>query len=173
MVVACLLLAGCVGGQPASASPSAHSTVTATPAPCSAPEATQFDFYVGTWNMSWTEFGPTRFTGTDVVVKKGCELYETLTAAEFLGTPNYRATSVTAWDAARGRWVQDYRDNGGRKTYVGTYRDGQMVLESNPPIKQRLTWREIAATGFVWTFETSPDGGLTWNQQAAIDYRRA
>jgi hypothetical protein len=172
VISAALVLAACAGSAPSSGTAGSPPAAAASRDPCAAPEASQFDFYVGSWNMTWTEFAPTRFQGLDILVKNGCELDEVLTAPQFLGTGNYRATSVTAWDPVRRKWVQRYRDNGGERTYVGTFENGEMVLIANAGVKQRLTWRDITRSSFVWEFDQSADA-VNWNQVVVIDYQRA
>jgi hypothetical protein len=167
-----LTAAACSASSPSAPAPTGHAAATASADPCAAPEASQFDFYVGTWNMSWTEFGPARFTGRDMLVKNGCEIDEVLTAAHFLGSDNYRATSISAWDPARRKWVQQYRDNGGQRTYLGAFENGEMVLTANAGVKQRLTWRDITRDSFVWELDTSADA-VNWNQVVVIDYTRS
>jgi hypothetical protein len=171
-LAACLALVGCSGWGSSAPQPADAGRAPSVD-PCGSPEARQFDFLVGSWTMSWVEFGPTRFTGHDTFVRNGCELDEVLTAPVFEGTSDYRATSVLAIDPASGKWTQRYRDTGGgQRVYFGGLAGGRMVLVAGGGIRQRAIWRNVTASSLVWELDTSSDG-VHWDQYLVVDYSRA
>lgn len=135
----------------------------AAPAPCSAPEYRQFDFWAGDWVVS----DPTgRKVGTNRidVVQGGCALHE-----NWASVKASRGESLNFYDARTGKWTQAWIGNdGGALLLVGGLRGAEMVLEGESPApdgrpaKQRITWtpREDGTVRQHW--ETSTDGGKSW-----------
>ncbi|MEE9226505.1 MAG: DUF1579 family protein [Acidobacteriota bacterium] len=143
------------------------------PPPCSRPEAGQFDFWVGDWDLEWGEGK----TGTNSIhkVMGGCVITE-----EFDGSPSskLRGMSVSSYDPIKKKWKQTWVDNqGGYLDFVGEYRDGKMVLQRNAtfegkPILQRMVWYAITENGLKWNWERSRDGGKSWETLWKIAYTR-
>ena len=86
-------------------------------APAPPPEARQFDFWIGEWDLTWEGGG----TGTDVV---RAVLDDFVIVQEFDGSnPALRGMSVSAYDARRAKWQQTWVDNqGSYLTLVGGMR---------------------------------------------------
>ena len=141
--------------------------------PCSRPEASQFDFWIGEWDLSWGEDG----AGSNSVSKAldGCVVVE-----EFDGTPSIalRGTSVSTFDARAGVWKQTWVDNqGGYLDFTGGFADGRMVLQrtaerDGEEFLQRMVWYDIEPDALDWNWERSTDGGETWDVQWRIRYER-
>jgi hypothetical protein len=171
------ILVACSGTAPSAsttAPQASQASVTPSTTGCVAPEAAQFDFWVGTWKGTWADSGHIQ-TASDTIVRSGCEIDETFAAAFFLGHTNYTATSKSHWDSSFGMWVQDYADNvGERSRWLGSFAKGQMVLVG-PEVgsrQQRVIWRDIRVDGWVWEYDSSVDGA-SWNALAVIPYTRA
>lgn len=151
---------------PGTASPSA--------AGCSAPQAAQFDFWIGSWKGTWTDNQGTA-TATDVVTRTGCEIDETFSAARFLHHENYRATSQSMYNSSLGRWVQDYRDSvGERSRWLGEFAGGAMSLVG-PQVggrQQKIVWRNIQPNSWIWEYDSSTDG-TTWSPLVVVSYERS
>lgn len=184
------LLAGCsnpVVTLPLSSqsrTPEPVASVVSGPAPsaafpsqdCDGPEAQQFDFWVGTWDVAWQ--GPTGpLKGTNTVTKQGCIVIEHFEGP--LGSPNYIGNSASAWVPTLKRWVQHYRDTSGfNASYVGGFEAKAFVLYRATPglavaNTARLVWRNITPEELVWETERSTDGGATWtNSGLTIAYTR-
>lgn len=152
------------------------------PAPCSSPEASQFDFWIGEWDLSWPaeqtggEAGETG-TGTNRIEHRlgGCVVEESFatTDGKFLGH------SVSVYDTNAGVWKQTWVDNtGGYLLFEGGIRGGQMELrtavveQDSERIVQRMVFTEVAESSIVWRWQGSRDDGESWNDLWTITYRR-
>jgi hypothetical protein len=166
-----LVAAACSGSS--TAAPPPRSSPAQTVTACVGPQAAQFDFWIGSWRGAWTDgVGPE--TAIDVVVRNGCELDETFTAAHFLHTTGYSATSKSRWDSALGKWIQDYSDNAGeRSRWLGGFADGAMTLvgPQTGTRAQKVVWRNIEANSWAWDYDSSTDG-TTWSPLVTIQYVR-
>lgn len=93
----------------------------AVPSPCRAAGTRDFDFWLGSWNV---ERDGSKI-GTSVITSEldGCVVVE-----DFINNGGVRARSLSAYDAATGRWHQAYQDN-----VLGNYRlhgvGGQGTME--------------------------------------------
>lgn len=142
-------------------------------APCSTPEARQFDFWVGEWNLTWGQDGK----GTNSVksIFDGCVIQE-----NFDGRPSIDllGMSISLYDARKEMWKQTWMDNGGGYfDLFGKFEDGKMTLvcEKNfegKPILLRMVFHDIKENEFVWDWERSDDNGETWEMRWQIFYQR-
>ncbi len=161
-----LLLLGCV---------SLTSVMTAQGAPpsgCVSAEARQFDFWVGSWEVSVA--GKPAGTNEVTLEESRCVLHEHWTGARG-GT----GQSFNFFDRATGKWQQFWVDNSGGYLYLtGGYADGRLVLTGSAPgpdgnpAEQRLTFFNNPDGTVRQFWEMSADHGATW--QVAFDglYRR-
>lgn len=144
------------------------------PQPCTAPEAAQFDFWLGEWELEWDEEG----RGTNVIAKS---LDDCVILERFDGTPSIplRGMSVSVYDARPGQWRQTWVDNqGGYLDFNGEFVDSNMVLSRSATIDgqdvmQRMVWHEITDQGLLWNWERSEDEGESWQVLWQIRYTRA
>lgn len=132
------------------------------PPPCTQPEASQFDFWVGEWEV--TANG--QLAGYNAITREigDCVLHERYTTPQ-----GYEGESFNIYDASRGVWHQTWVDNGGLLlTLEGGFEDGKMVLQGstmgqNGESMQRITWSLIDGGPQVrQLWESSTDGGETW-----------
>lgn len=138
------------------------------------PEARQFDFWLGEWNLTWGEDG----TGTNSIraILDGCIIQENFNSDPSMG---FTGMSVSAYDRHRGKWVQTWVDNqGGYLDFVGEFKDGKMILQREALVDgqnflQRMRWYNIMRNELDWNWERSDDNGETWRVQWHIHYRRA
>lgn len=140
--------------------------------PCSAPEANQFDFWVGKWQAEW-EGGK----GTNDISKilNGCVVFE-----QFDATPSSPliGRSYTVYSSRTGQWQQTWVDNsGGYLDFTGSWQDEKMILSRSFEIKgkkvmQRMVWYNISEKEFDWNWERSDDDGKTWKANWKIHYTR-
>jgi hypothetical protein len=167
------VLALILAGSPAA---SAQGTTSATPPPsrppgCTTPMHRQFDFWIGEWTV--TDSARTVVMGSNSVTLEdaGCTIHEHWVA----GGPNPgTGQSLNAYDRNTGQWGQDWVGSGGNVAHLrGGLRDGSMVLESEVPLpnggtmRQRITWTPKPDGRVRQHWETSRDGGKTW--QTAFD----
>ena len=145
----------------------------AGPAPCSALEASQFDFWAGDWDLSWGEDSK----GTNVIRKimDGCVVEERFDGG--ISTP-LRGMSVSTFNAHTGRWHQTWVDNqGSYLDFAGEFRDGRMILQrpatiDGQAVLQRMVWYNIDSNQLDWNWERSDDVGETWQVLWQIHYVR-
>lgn len=132
------------------------------PPPCSSDSASQFDFWLGSWEVRANG----QLAGHNTITREigGCVLHE-----RYRTPQGYEGESFNIYDASRGVWHQTWVDNGGLLlTLEGGYSDGHMVLEGttegpNGTSLQRITWSVIDGGPNVrQLWETSTDGGGTW-----------
>ena len=140
------------------------------PPPCSTPEFSQFDFWVGNWDLKW-EGG----TGTNFIEKKlnDCVIQENFDGGPFVGM------SVSTYSTKREQWEQTWVDNtGSYLDFTGGLVGDRMILsresvdgEGNP-IHHRMVFYDIEENSLNWDWESSPDG-KEWNLLWRIHYSRA
>ena len=155
--------------------------ITALRYPCrSLPEARQFDFWIGDWDVTpWQQPpGPTmQVLGSNRVeaILEHCVLFENWTAGPRGGNGG-QGKSINFWDTNRRQWRQVWvADGGSSLDYAGSFRDGAMRFEgwtlgpNGQRVLQKLTFFPISADTVRQLFETSADSGRTW--QAGFDGR--
>ena len=139
----------------------AQETQASKPAPCSAPEHRQFDFWLGEWDV----YAKGKLVGHNHItaILGGCVLLE-----QYDTPSGYEGKSINRYDPRTERWEQTWVDNqGGVLRIAGRFVDGQMVLEgkaerSAGTILDRITWtpNEDGTVRQFW--EQSADDGATW-----------
>lgn len=144
--------------------PAAHAQ-DAKPAPCSAPEHRQFDFWIGDWVVR----GPAgKVAGHNVITSthNGCVILES-----WSGNGGVTGSSFNVYDAERKQWRQWWVDStGGTLELEGGFADGKMTLTSapgaaarrGPEAINRITWQRLPDGRVRQLWETSPDKGATW-----------
>jgi len=137
----------------------------AKPAPCSAPEHRQFDFWLGDWEVR----GPAgKVAGHNTITSAhgGCVVFE-----NWKGAGGVTGSSFNIYDAERRKWHQTWVDNsGGLLELEGEFANGKMVLASapgaatkrGPEAINRITWQLLPDGRVRQLWETSPDAGKTW-----------
>lgn len=143
------------------------------PVPCNAPEARQFDFWLGEWDLSWEKDG----TGTNSITSMydGCVIQE-----QFDGQPrmDLKGMSLSLYDPKLGRWKQTWVDNGGSYfDLLGEFEDGVMTLvcekeREGKPILLRMVFHNISENELDWNWERSDDDGENWELSWHIHYKR-
>jgi hypothetical protein len=170
--VAVALAAPALAAPPAKAPPP-------QPAPCTAPELHQLDFWVGDWELTWPAHGQAPAgTGTNHVEKilGGCAFQESFAAA---GPQRLVGRSVSAYNPQLKIWEQTWVDNQG--SYIaltGGFKDGAMTLTQRAlgpdgkPRLARMVYLNIKPDSFDWHWESSTDEGKTWKLNWEIHYKR-
>ena len=133
-----------------------------TPPPALPPEARQFDFWLGDWDVT----NPAgKLAGTNKIesIAAGAGLLENWT-----GAGGYTGRSLNAWNAARKQWQQYWvGSDGGVLELVGGIVEGRMVLSAEREVRgqrrlERITWTPNADGTVRQLWEQSTDGGKTW-----------
>ena len=143
------------------------------PGPRNSPESRQFDFWVGTWDLTWPKDGK----GTNSVT---FELDSAVIMEHFSGESSMplRGMSVSVYNLRRKTWLQTWVDNqGGYLDFVGGFSEGSMILERTAVVQgkeilQRMVWKNISHNSFDWSWEQSADRGKTWQVNWPIHYSR-
>jgi hypothetical protein len=154
------LAAGSAGAQGSGTTAPAPA---ARPAPCSAPEYRQFDFWLGDWDVTTPDGKP---AGRNTVTRPlgDCVLQE-----HWRGAGGTSGESYNLYDASSGRWHQRWVDGHGMLLLLdGGLVNGAMVLSGGDrnvggkTTRDRITWRpEGDAVHQIW--EQSTDSGKTWS----------
>ncbi len=149
------------------------------PPSCSQPEQKQFDFWLGTWDLTWPGSKPGKIDhGTNTIqrVMDACVVAENFSGGDSM---HLRGMSVSTFDGRTRKWKQTWVDNeGGYLDFTGEFRAGKMILgrEAIRPggahVLQRMVFKNIAENEFDWSWEASKDGGKTWQVQWPIHYKR-
>lgn len=146
--------------------------------PCSDPNSSQFDFWVGEWNLSWLDNEGKTLTGKNKVNKimGGCTIEENFSTDDgsFIGK------SFSVYNSQKGYWEQTWVDNSGAyMNFTGGMDGDKMILsrtvtgKQGNEITQRMVFYDISNDKFTWDWESSTDGGTNWNLQWRLNYTRA
>lgn len=143
------------------------------PAPCSATEYRQFDFWIGDWD-TYEAGAPGKIVARNRVdsILGGCALREVYEQEDGL-----TGQSFTIYDAARKVWHQTWVTNRGQLLVLEGGRQGDRVVltgaEQSAGGASRLVrgvWARVEG-GVRETAETSSDGGRTWKPLFDIMFR--
>jgi len=131
---------------------------------------TQFDFWLGEWDVSWGENGK----GTNHILR----IMDDMVIQENFSAPDLKGMSVSVYDSGRKLWCQTWVDNNGSYLdFTGNFKDEKMILSRDAIVrgeacKQRMVWYNIEENQFDWNWERSDDGGNTWRVMWQIKYKR-
>ena len=154
-------------------------TVFAAPAqntqkPCTAPEASQLDFWVGNWDL----YSADTLTGNNTVHKlmDGCTVQENFSNAR----SGYLGKSWSVYNPMSKLWQQTWVDNqGGYIALTGTFEEGKMTLSTasrklpnGKEIISRMIYYNIGKENFDWDWQSSTDAGASWKSNWKIHYVR-
>ncbi len=134
--------------------------------PCDTAEHKQFNFWLGTWNV--TSAGRDAPTATNILTSEhlGCVVRE-----NYATQSGYTGMSMSFYDAARKVWHQTWMGGDGGALFIegGLNDKGEMVLgdkgmahkAEGAPIS-RVTWTPNADGSVRQHWESSQDDGKTW-----------
>ena len=131
--------------------------------PCDAPEAAQFDFWIGDWDV----FDPDgKQVGTNRVERLyACGVQENWDGGKLKGR------SFNRWIPRLGVWHQTWADSaGGMLLLEGGFKDGAMTLtDANHPGRKEgaplneVQWTASADGSVRQLWRVTRDKGATWN----------
>lgn len=150
--------------------------------PCMSPETSQFDFWLGQWDLSWPaeQTGGTageRASGSNTIDRLfgNCVVEENFA----FGDDSFKGRSLSVFDQRTGRWRQTWVDSQGGYLVLNGEWDGETMQLRTDPIERhgeellnRMVFRDITAESLRWEWQGSRDGGKTWNDLWIIDYVR-
>ena len=145
-------------------------------APCEDPAFSQFDFWVGDWDVASTADGVAR--GTSHVSKEmgGCVVWENWTSA---GSP-YFGKSYNTYNVNLKRWEQYWVDNfagvmffhGNVKDNVMDYWTDDVPQPDGQTLRRHLQFFNLGQGKVRQFSQGSSDGGKTWHVEYDLTYTR-
>jgi hypothetical protein len=143
------------------------------PAPCTAPEFRQFDFWIGDWD-TYEMADTSKVVARNRVTRMldGCALREVYQQNDGLVGESY-----SLWDASRGVWHQSWVTNRGTLLLLnGRMENGRMVMTAD---EKMADGGSALLRGIWWVegedvrsrAERSKDGGKTWAPVFDIVFR--
>ena len=144
------------------------------PKPCSVSEASQFDFWVGEWNL----YSNDTITGTNSISKimGGCTLQENFNSPK----TNYTGKSWSVYNPLTKSWQQTWVDNmGGYIALTGSFENNRMTLSTAPrklpngkELISHMVFSNISKDSFDWDWEATTDNGTNWKNNWHLHYVR-
>lgn len=153
-------------------------------APCSTGEYRQLDFWVGDWELEFTNPDGSIARAENRITRD--EFGDCVIAEHFRhagGAPgggNYDGASFSMFDRQTGRWRQMWVENGGTTvTLEGGPVSGQRhvfeLRSTEPrgatPRMMRMIWEDVTPTSLTWRWQAQQSDG-SWSDSWAIRYRR-
>ena len=146
--------------------------------PCSTPEASQFDFWIGDWELTWAD----TLHGTNQVDKLfgNCTVHENFRDFK----TNFMGQSWSVYNTNYKQWQQTWVDNqGGYITLTGGMVGDSLILttaertvsasvSATGKMTSRMVYYNIKQESFDWSWEATTDGGQSWKQNWLIHYKR-
>lgn len=146
---------------------------------CASPRQKEFDFWVGSWDLTWPGEKPGEVAhGTNQIrrVLDSCIVQENFDGTDSM---HLRGMSVSVFDTRAGKWKQTWVDNeGGYLDFIGEFKNGEMILSrqatrpDGTKILQRMVWKNLRPDEFDWSWESSKDDGNSWQVLWPIHYKR-
>ncbi|MBI1765237.1 MAG: tetratricopeptide repeat protein [Acidobacteria bacterium] len=149
-------------------------SVRANAEPCTKiPEARQFDFWLGEWDVKNTAGQMAGQSSIQLILGK-CVILE-----HWTGTGGVSGKSFNVFDTTDHKWHQTWVDDQGTFTEYknGEYKDGKLVyvaeqMQKGQKTLQRMTFFNLDANRVRQFGETSNDGGQTWQVSYDLIYHR-
>jgi hypothetical protein len=127
------------------------------------PQSSQFDFWVGAWNVTPTEGQPEAgriiATSREEKIAGGCALLENYEEAD-----GYSGKSVNFFDPVARQWRQLWVDSAGNSSdFAGELRDGSMRFEGESHLASgKRIYRKLV-------FTPLRDGSVRQRSEASLD----
>ncbi len=147
---------------------------TGKPKPCAAAECSQFDFWVGEWNLTYND----TVHATNYITKEmsGCVIHEHFDDPAHA----YKGESWSVYSPAKKIWQQTWVDDQGACIVLtGEFKDGKMTLFTQPvampdgsTLQNKMVYYNITPNSFDWDWEATTDEGKTWKNNWRIHYKR-
>ena len=144
------------------------------------PETT-YDFWIGTWNLTWTGANGQEEKGRNTITKilDGKVIQENFEALEG-AQKGYKGKSMSVYNPASKTWYQTWVDNQGANINFTGEVDGERKIfktatqnRNGQQIISRMVFYNITQNSFMWDWESTADGGKTWKLNWRIRYNRA
>lgn len=136
-----------------------------------------FDFWIGSWEISYKNAEGKTITGTNSITK----ILDGKVIQENFEDPStgFKGTSISVYNPREKVWRQAWADNqGGYFDFIGNLENRNRIFQTHPKkngekiIVSRMVFKDIKTDSFVWDWEKSEDGGETWTLQWKLNYER-
>ncbi|MEM7549617.1 MAG: hypothetical protein AAF363_08080 [Bacteroidota bacterium] len=144
-------------------------------------EPDAFDFWVGEWEASWDEGDGKKGFGTNKIEKilDGKVIRENFEISEGK-SKGFKGTSISVFNPQKKEWHQAWADNnGGYYDFYGIVESDKRIFQTHvfdlpDDVKfiQRMIFYNITKNSMTWDWESSKDGGDTWNLNWRIYYTK-
>lgn len=146
-----------------------------------AQDGSEFDFWVGNWELNWEYNDSTKGHGINRIAKKLDDkvLQENFEALDTGPYSGFKGTSISVFNPANKTWHQAWADNqGGYFNFAGDVGEGERIFKAT--VKQpdgknlelRMRFYDIEENSLTWDWEQSTDGGKNWTLRWRIYYKR-
>jgi len=146
-----------------------------------AQDGTEFDFWVGEWDLTWEYADGSQGTGTNLIEKilDGKVLQEKFEATDSGPYAGFKGTSISVFNPQSKSWHQAWADNqGGYFDFQGIIADGKRIFQMSTTAPDgtetllRMRFYNIEENSLTWDWEQSKDGGESWTLSWRINYQR-
>lgn len=140
-------------------------------------DSTLFDFWIGDWDLSWTNSAGKVEKGTNRILRilDGKVIQESFSFAS--GT--FKGVSISVYNPTKKTWRQAWADTQGSYYDFEGDLDGENRIfktkvreENGQKFIQRMVFYDIKPKSLTWDWESSRDGGATWQLVWRINYVR-
>lgn len=140
-----------------------------------------FDFWLGTWDLTWEDADGTLAKGSNRIerILDGQVIKEHFKALSGV-YEGFEGESYSVYNSRTGEWKQTWVDsNGSYLDFTGEFEDSNRIFkrEGTAPdgqdILQRMAFYDITENSFTWDWEVSEDNSNTWKLRWRIFYERA
>jgi hypothetical protein len=129
-------------------------------------ERSWFDFWVGKWEVTWTDANGKQGKGTNTidkilgntVIRENFEAHE----GQLKG---YLGTSISVYNPRTKMWHQGYADNQGAYFNFTGERQGDKRIFKTSVVEE-------GTNSLMWDWESSEDGGESWTLNWRISYKK-
>ena len=152
-----------------------------TPVSAASQPADLFDFWVGDWDLRWTNADGSAGQGRNRIdrILDGAVIEEKFEEAGDGSGSALKGHSLTVFNKAAGVWRQAWADNQGGFFALTAQVDGDrrilmtdVVRSADKATAQRMVFHSIGANALTWDWEGTVDGGATWKRLWRIEYKR-
>ena len=153
------------------------------------PEAHQFDFLIGVWDVAATRYKEDgavllryKASWSAQSLNEGRMIMDDFKALAPTGQPISSFVTLRTYSEATHRWeLQGLAalQPASALDWHGTWQDGQMMLDASgqgpdgKPLRTRIRFFRIEKDSFSWESEVSGDAGRTWFRNASLNAVRA
>lgn len=142
--------------------------------------AQYFDFWVGTWELTWEDAdGSTAYGSNHIEKILGGNVIKENFKASSGSYKGFVGKSFSVYNPRTEKWKQTWVDNeGGYLDFTGVVEGNKRIFkregvnQEGEKILQRMVFYDITETSFTWDWQISEDNGQTWQLRWRIFYVR-